>query len=41
MSLIWQILGWLKIQKLKYLEKGTEFFYKIKKFVICALDGTF
>ena len=24
-------MGWLKIQKLKYLENETQFFYKIKK----------
>ena len=34
-------MEWLKIQKLEYLENGTQFFYEIKKFLICALDGTF
>ena len=33
-------MGWLKIQKLEYLENGT-FFYEIKEFLICALDATF
>ena len=27
--------------KLEYLENGTEFFYEVKKFLICALDDTF
>ena len=31
-------MGWLKIQKLEYLENGTEFFYEIKKFLIWASD---
>ena len=26
-------MGWLKIQKLEYLENGTELFYEIKKFL--------
>ena len=34
-------MGWLKIEKLEYLENGTEIFYKIKKFLICASDYTF
>ena len=34
-------MGWLKIQKLEYLENGTLFFYEIKKFLICASDDTF
>ena len=34
-------MGWLKIQKVEHLEKGTEFFYEIKKFLVCASDGTF
>ena len=38
-SQIWQIIGWLKIQKLEYLENGTQFFYEIKKFLTCASDG--
>ena len=41
MSQIWQIMGLLKIQKLDYLENGTYSFYEIKKFLICASDGTF
>ena len=24
-------MGWLEIQKLEYLENGTQFFYEIKK----------
>ena len=40
-SLIWEIMGWLKIQKLDYLENRTLFFYEIKRFLISALDGTF
>ena len=28
-------MGWLKIQKLEYLENATLFFYEIKKFLIC------
>ena len=34
-------MGWLKIQKLEYLENGAQFFDEIKTFLICALDGTF
>ena len=34
-------MEWLKIQKLEYLENGTEFCYEIKKFLICASDDTF
>ena len=30
-----------KIQKLKYLENRTLFFYNIKKFLLCASDDTF
>ena len=26
------IMGWLKIQKLEYLENRTELFYELKKF---------
>ena len=37
-SQIWQITGWLKIQKLESLENGTYFFYEIKKFFTCASD---
>ena len=33
-------MGWLKIQKLEYLESGTEFFYEIKKFLTCASYDT-
>ena len=34
-------MGWLKIQKLEYLEIGTELFYKIKKkFLTCASYDT-
>ena len=33
--------GMVKNTKLEYLEKGTLFFYKIQKFLICASDGTF
>ena len=33
--------GMVKNTKLEYLEKGTYFLYEIKKFIICALDGTF
>ena len=40
-SQILYIIGWFKIQKLEYLENGTEFFYEIKKFLICASDETF
>ena len=29
-------MGWLKIQKLEYLEKEIKLFYKIKKFLTCA-----
>ena len=28
-------MRWVKIQKLEYLENQTEFFYKIKKLLIC------
>ena len=31
----------VKIPKLEYLENGTWFLYGIKKFLICASDGTF
>ena len=31
-------MGWLKIQKLEYLENGTLHFQKIKKFLTCATD---
>ena len=34
-------MGWLKIQKLEYLENGTQLLYETKKFLICASDGTF
>ena len=34
-------MGWLKIQKLEYLENGIYISYEIKKFLICASDGTF
>ena len=27
------IMGWLKIQKLEYLENRTELFYELKKFL--------
>ena len=40
-SQIWQIMGWLKIQKLNYLENGMELFYEIKKFLTCASYYTF
>ena len=33
--------GMVKDKKLEYFENGTQFFYKIKKFLIFALDGTF
>ena len=33
-------MGWLKIQKLEYLEIGTKIFYKIKKFLTCASYDT-
>ena len=33
--------GMVKIQKLAYLEKRTQFFYEIKKFLIYASDDTF
>ena len=36
------VYHWMvKIQKLEYLENRTYFFYEIKKFLMCALDGTF
>ena len=31
------VMGWLKIQKLAYLENGTLLFYEIKKYLTCAL----
>ena len=31
-------MGWLKIQKLEYLENGMQLFYEIKKFLTCASD---
>ena len=34
-------MGWLKMQKLEYLENGTSFFHEIKKFLTCASDDTF
>ena len=34
-------MGWLKTQKLEYLENGTWLFYETKKFLTCASDGTF
>ena len=34
-------MGWLKIEKLEYLENGTWLFYEIKNFLICASDDTF
>ena len=34
-------MGWLKIQKLEYLETGTQPFYKIKKILTYASDDTF
>ena len=34
-------LGWLKIKGLEYLETRAQFFYKIKKFLLCASDDTF
>ena len=37
-SQIWQTMGWLKIQKLEYLENGTYLFYEIKKFLTCVSD---
>ena len=37
-SQIWSIMGWLKIQKLEYLENGTLFFCEIKKFLISVSD---
>ena len=40
-SQIGWIVGWLKIQKLEYLENETQFFYEIKKFLLCASDCTF
>ena len=33
--------GMVKIQKFEYLENGTQFFYEIKKILICASDDTF
>ena len=33
--------GKLKIQKLEYLESGTQFFYEIKKFLTCVSYDTF
>ena len=35
---IWQIIGWLKIQKLEYVENGAYLFYETKKFLTCASD---
>ena len=35
------IVGWFKMQKLEYLENGTQLFYKTKKFLSCSSDGTF
>ena len=40
-SQIWSIMGWLKIQKLEYLENGKQLFYKIKKFLTFASDEHF
>ena len=34
-------MGWLKIQKLHYLENGTYFFYKTKKFFTGVSGVTF
>ena len=34
-------MGWLKIQKLDYLENEIQFFSEIKKFLTCAADDTF
>ena len=34
-------MGWLKIQRLKYIENGTLVFYKKEKFLTCASDDTF
>ena len=34
-------MGWLKIQKLEYLENGTQLFYESKKLLASASDGTF
>ena len=38
---IWKMMGWLKIQKLKYFENGTLLFFEIKKSLTCASDDTF
>ena len=32
--------GWVKIQKVEYLENRTYFFCKLKKFLNCASDDT-
>ena len=40
-SQICLIMGWLKIQKLEYIENGAYFFYEIKKFLTCTSDGIF
>ena len=32
-------MGWLKIQKLEYLEDETFLFYEIRKFVTCASNN--
>ena len=34
-------MGWVKTQKLEYLENRTLLSYEIKKFLTCALDDTF
>ena len=36
-----EIMGWLKIQKLEYLENRTYLFYEIKRFLTCVSDDTF
>ena len=40
-SKIWEIMGWLKYKHLNILWTERNFFYKIKKFLTCALDDTF
>ena len=40
-SQICWIMGWLKIQKLEYLQSETYLFHEIKKFLTSASDNTF
>ena len=32
-------MGWLEIQIIEYLQKGTRLFLEIKKFLTCVSDG--